>query len=107
MIKNIGYLYLLLLDFYNWNFFLYQKIHQLLCHQVRKVAKQVAEWETRTNQNGSKPSEVIRRVKPVVKIVRSNEPVDETDELRWRAQSNYFFYFDYTLIITFFCHFLK
>lgn len=73
---------------------------------MRKVAKQVAEWETRTNQNDSKPSEVIRRVKPVVKTVCSNEPVDETDELRWRAQSNFFF-FVYTLIIIIFSHFLK
>lgn len=61
---------------------------------MRKVAKQVAEWEIRSGQNGSKPSsEVIRRAKPVVRIVRSNEPVDETDELRWRAQSNYFMHY--------------
>lgn len=70
---------------------------------MRKVAKQVAEWETRTNQNDSKPSEVIRRVKPVVKTVCSNEPVDETDELRWRAQSNFFFrlYVNYNYFFSF------
>ncbi|KAK7576558.1 hypothetical protein V9T40_012844 [Parthenolecanium corni] len=62
-------------------------LRELSSNEVRKVAKQVAEWEIRSGQNGSKPSsEVIRRAKPVVRIVRSNEPVDETDELRWRAQ---------------------